>query len=124
MPHRPLSYCTWPGGCSNKVVSGRCPEHKRKYERDRGSASKRGYGREWQRIRDDYLDRHPFCEAEEGCTELATQVDHIDGGGPRGDNSDANLQALCARHHSKKTVAVDGGFGRAILSESLRGPGR
>lgn len=124
MPHRPLSYCTWPGGCSNKVQSGRCPEHRRRYERERGSAAKRGYGTKWQKIRIEYLAGHPFCEDPEGCSELATQVDHIDGTGPRGDNSVANLQALCIRHHSRKTATRDGGFGRAILPESLRGPGR
>lgn len=39
-------------------------------------------------------------------------VDHIDGSGPRGDNSDANLMALCHSHHSRKTALKDGGFGR------------
>jgi len=39
-------------------------------------------------------------------------VDHIDGGGPSGDNRWANLQALCQSHHAAKTAANDGGFGR------------
>jgi len=42
----------------------------------------------------------------------AVDVDHIDGSGPRGDNSDKNLRAMAHGHHSRKTVRQDGGFGR------------
>lgn len=78
---------------------------------ERPSSSRRGYGTHWRRVRASYLRRHPICE-EDGCEADAVDVDHIDGSGPRGDNSDANLRALCKPHHSSKTVKHDGGFGR------------
>lgn len=86
---------------------------------ERPSAAKRGYGTKtgWPRIRARYLRAHPMCEVA-GCSRPAVDVDHVDGSGPRGDNSDGNLQALCKPHHSRKTVAVDGGFGRRKVARS------
>lgn len=35
----------------------------RRYERyDRDPDTKKRYGREWQRIRKRYVEKHPFCE--------------------------------------------------------------
>ena len=78
----------------------------------RPSSRERGYGSEWQQIRQRYLTAHVICENPEGCINPATDVDHIDGKGPRGDNDDLNLRALCHSCHSRKTVRQDGGFGR------------
>lgn len=111
MPQKPLSYCTNFPLCRNKTESGRCPDCLRAAERRRGSAAKRGYGRAWERIRAAYLEKHPTCEYPD-CDELATDVNHIDGCGPFGDNSDDNLEALCHPHHSKVTVEQHGGLGR------------
>jgi 5-methylcytosine-specific restriction protein A len=102
MPQKPLSYCTAPR-CKNKTASGRCRSCGSETERERGSAAKRGYDREWLKIRDAYLYRHPVCERDL-CNELATDVHHRDGAGPRGDNSDDNLEALCHSHHSQITA--------------------
>lgn len=84
----------------------------------RPNAAARGYGSRWQAIRKRYLAAHPHCECED-CLRLpfeqrppATDVDHIDGSGPFGDNTDANLCAMAHGHHSRKTVRQDGGFGR------------
>jgi 5-methylcytosine-specific restriction protein A len=79
----------------------------------RPSAAARGYGVHWQRIRASYLRRHPICE-EPDCDQASTDVDHIDGRGPRGDNRDVNLRAYCHSHHSRKTATQDGGFGKKI----------
>ena len=79
----------------------------------RPPSQERGYDHRWRRIAKRYLRRHPVCE-EDGCNAPATCVDHIDGRGPRGDNSDANLRALCHSCHSRKTVRHDGGFGRPV----------
>ena len=78
----------------------------------RPSSRERGYDSEWERIRKAYLDAHPICEDWAGCILPATDVDHLDGRGPKGNNDWANLRALCHPHHSRKTVAQDGGFGR------------
>lgn len=78
---------------------------------DRPSASKRGYGAAWRRLRAVVLAEKPVCE---GCgRESATDVDHkIRRGEPGGTDDMANLVALCHRCHSIKTVQQDGGFGR------------
>jgi 5-methylcytosine-specific restriction protein A len=98
---------------------GLCPacEAKRQKRIDaaRPSSVKRGYDEHWWRIRRCYLRAHPTCEMLD-CFAPATEVDHRDGSGPRGDNSDVNLMALCKPCHSRKTVAHDGGFGRSIQS--------
>lgn len=63
----------------------------------------RGYDGRWRRVRAAYLASHPCCETPR-CPEPATQVHHRDGRGPRGDNSPANLAALCASCHSRITA--------------------
>lgn len=82
------------------------------YDARRGSASSRGYGRAWAARRARYLADHPWCAAE-GCGEPAVEVDHIVPRRRGGSDEDANLQGLCRRHHSEKTVRQDGGLGRS-----------
>lgn len=81
----------------------RCGEH--------ALASGNRYAGQWRSIRAQYLVTHQQCEWAQ-CEKAAVAVDHIDGGGPSGDNRWANLQALCQSHHAAKTAANDGGFGR------------
>jgi 5-methylcytosine-specific restriction protein A len=81
----------------------------------RPSASRRGYDAQWQRFRVSYLRLHPLCVACErnGLLTPALHVDHVvamEKGGGKYDLS--NLQGLCHSHHSVKTCAEDGGFGR------------
>ena len=80
------------------------------YDRGRGSAAKRGYDRRWQRLRKLVLARQPICQAV-GCMAAATEVDHITPRRRGGDDSLANLQALCKAHHSLKTAREDGRWG-------------
>lgn len=81
--------------------------HKKRAPDYRPSASQRGYGGRWQRLRANYLARHPLCEEclNEGRTVMATVVDHIDP--HRGDKelfyNEDNWQSLCTRHHNSKT---------------------
>lgn len=112
MPQKPLSYCTDFPRCKKKTSSGRCSSCRSDAERRRGSAAKRGYGRAWERIRRNYIERNPVCERP-GCWLRATDVNHKDGKGPLGDNSPENLEALCHGHHSEETARHHGGFGRA-----------
>lgn len=92
---------------------------KRMNDRQRGSASQRGYGVKWQRARDAYLAAHPLCVECEKRNNLipATVVDHIVP--HKGDvnlfwDSAGNWQALCAPCHNRKTVTEDGGFGNKV----------
>lgn len=116
MPNRNLGTCTTPG-CSTRVTSGRCPtcraRTQRAQDRARPTPAQRGYRQGWAA---GYLAEHPTCAA---CGQLATIPDHVipraqlvDMGVP---DPDAwhRLQPLCARCHGRKTVAVDGGFGRS-----------
>ena len=66
MPKMPRRPCGFPG-CPNLTDGRFCEEHakqeNRRYERyQRDPATKRRYGRAWQRIRDRYAAAHPFCE--------------------------------------------------------------
>ena len=80
--------CTVCGRLSERT---RCLKHRQTL-----SAAARGYGRAWERIRAAYIALHPVCE-ESACDEALVEVDHIDGRGPDGDNSDGNLQPLCGQ---------------------------
>ena len=84
-------------------------------EKQRGSSTKRGYGRRWQKARRYYFNRHPLCVHCEaaGKITVATDLDHIT---PHKGNmqvfwDSSNWQGLCKPCHSKKTAGEDGGFG-------------
>ena len=76
--------------------------------RPRASASERGYGASWRRVRDAHLADHPDCAR---CGAPATDVDHRVSRARGGDEDDDNLQSLCHACHARKTARVDGGFG-------------
>ena len=76
------------------------------YEPPRGSASSRGYGRLWQKVRKMFLVEHPLCmdcEAK-GLTTPATEVHHVRSlkGNPGLAYDPANLQALCKMCHNRR----------------------
>lgn len=62
----------------------------------------------WQRLRASVLAGEPLCRhcLWQGRIVPATDVDHVSG--DPGDNSAANLQALCHACHSRKTAADHG----------------
>lgn len=104
-------------GCTELTDGAKCEQHRlagrRTADRRRPGAWARGYNARWERTRRAYIREHPRCE-HPTCSELATDVDHIDGLGPTGPRGHdwPNLQALCHSHHSVKTAAQDGAFGR------------
>jgi len=105
-------------GCPAIVVGRFCDAHQKAYNQKRYAnrhAHQKLYDYKWQKARDYYLSKHPFCRQceHDGMTTAATEVDHIDP--HKGDpaifwNKD-NWQALCKPCHSRKTVQEDGGFG-------------
>jgi len=100
-------------GCHDLVDRpGLCPKHlavirekrsnaDRAMDRNRDSASERGYGIEWRKFRARYLAAHPACSR---CKSAATDVHHIvplSDGGQLLDES--NVEALCHTCHSRET---------------------
>lgn len=118
MPRRPPRACAVPG-CPAVVEGGaRCPDHVRALRREadslRPTAARRGYDASWRRVRLAHLKRQPLCvECERfGVAAPATDVDHVVPLRRGGTHAASNLQSLCHFHHSRKTAAEDGAFGR------------
>jgi 5-methylcytosine-specific restriction enzyme A len=90
-------------------------EVKRELDRQRPSATQRGYDARWRKARARYLAEHPLCAScqAEGRLTPATVVDHIVP--HRGDTrlfwDETNWAVLCKRCHDRKTVR-DGRWGR------------
>ncbi len=98
-----------------------CKEAKQVQDRQRGTASNRGYGARWQKARKQYLKAHPLCECED-CKEnklikVATVVDHII---PHKGNMTlfwdrTNWQTMTKTCHDRKTAKYDGAWGKKII---------
>jgi 5-methylcytosine-specific restriction enzyme A len=85
------------------------PLARNEYDRGRGSASKRGYDRAWQKVRVQHLQMEPlcrFCKAQ-GIVRAAEVVDHIQTVRDRPELrlDHANLRSLCESHHNARTAA-------------------
>ncbi len=128
MPIKPGHPCAH-RGCPAIVRDGRyCAEHKtdsQAYDQRRGASSQRGYGSRWRRLRFMVLRADPLCadpwgvHKKTGEVVLATDVDHIVAKSAGGTDAMDNLQPLCHACHSKKTSAVDGGFGNQVNVEGI-----
>jgi len=115
MPKRARKICAAPGCPDLALANGSlCEAHEQarveKYNARRPSASALGYDAHWRAIRAAHLAEHPLCVE---CGKPGTHVDHILAKVDGGADDEANLQTLCARHHSIKTATHDGGFGNA-----------
>jgi len=108
VPMKPAKPCKHPS-CPNLTHDYYCDDHKSLYVRESGS--KRGYNYKWQKLRKQFLKRHPLCEAckQNGKYVTATVVDHIIP--HRGNENlmwdEGNWQSLCKRCHDKKTGTHD-----------------
>lgn len=117
MASRPKRPCRYPR-CPALVESGYCEEHSseaKRYDKERGSASARGYGKAWQHLRKEILLRDSYTCQDCGCfvgmRKGDAHVDHITSKDRGGTDDESNLQTLCESCHSRKTVLEDGGFG-------------
>jgi 5-methylcytosine-specific restriction protein A len=119
MPVKLLRPCNQPG-CPELTGDGYCPEHKKakaqKYDKDRGSASERGYNSRWAAYSRLYRKKNPLCVEclKEDRITGSQHVDHIIAVKGKDDPlfwDPKNHQALCQPHHSSKTAKEDGGFG-------------
>lgn len=109
MPYRPKSHAQ------------EMSERRKRAPDDRVSASKRGYGATWQKLRLIKLNDQPICQ-QPGCLKPATDVDHIIARVRGGEDTLENLQSLCHQHHSMKTAREDRGFGRAPIQTKEQKP--
>ena len=118
MPHAAPHPCNQ-YGCRAVLPRGTryCAQHQRAVyqaaDRERGSSTERGYGRQWRKVRAAVLADEPLCRmcAEQGTTMAATEVDHVDGNSSNNDR--ANLRPLCKPCHSRRTLR-DQGWGRRV----------
>ncbi|WP_126974649.1 HNH endonuclease [Frigidibacter oleivorans] len=103
MPNRGPRIC----GCGRAVAAGdRCPcqaerdrERKARFDKGRPSASARGLGADWRKLRARHLRSHPLCAF---CGAPATDVDHRipRSVAPERRLDPTNLQSLCTSCHS------------------------
>lgn len=96
----PIKPCLAPRCPHPAVYRGRCRRHAREWNRQTHRNRDVYKSRRWKYLRRRILFENPLCP----CGELATTVDHIvplkDGGLVL---ARANLQALCASCHSRKS---------------------
>jgi 5-methylcytosine-specific restriction protein A len=88
-----------------------CPSRKsqaRDRDRDRTSASQRGYDHAWRKFRIGYLGRHPLCAdcLERGVVRPVYEVHHLRKvtTNPKLRLVDANLRSLCTPCHAVRTA--------------------
>jgi 5-methylcytosine-specific restriction protein A len=122
MPMAALRPCA-AHGCPALVRRGRCPAHTTQVSRERGSASARGYGASWRRLRALVLLQEPFCRAcrAQGRVTASQDVDHIRPRALGGTDDRGNLQGLCHACHSAKTLREQRGGGAKSLEPHILG---
>jgi len=114
---RARRFCAHPG-CTIRVPKGRCREHARAYDRQRGTAAERLYTSRWQRISKRWLSKpgHQLCVycQEKGRITAAECIDHEPP--HRGDPvlfwDQSTWRPACISCNSRKAVLQEGGFGR------------
>ncbi len=110
MPSMPDRPCTAPRCYKMASKGGRCEDHQPEpwCTSKAKSASDRGYGYQWKKIRskalirDAHLCQHCF---KKGIITVATDVDHIIPKAKGGTNALENLQSLCNSCHKIKTAS-------------------
>lgn len=122
MPTAPRHPCSVPG-CHQLTATRYCDAHAATEQRPgwastTGSASSRGYGARWRKLRLAILRRDPVCVI---CRRKpAGVVDHITPKAAGGTDDEANLRGLCRGCHAAKT-AQDAQLGRMRAAGARRG---
>lgn len=105
-PKRPCRYRGCPKLTDHK--SGYCEDHRKLMERHyekftRGYNQHERYGRNWRKVRDRYISRHPLCEVcqQHGKYVMADLVHHKKPIAAGGTNTEENLQSLCISCHER-----------------------
>jgi 5-methylcytosine-specific restriction protein A len=115
MPSAAQKICRVPG-CGKTL----CKIHssaEKQFDKSRGSASARGYGRTWQKLSKIVLARDPLCKIAKLCVTRAigrngailllpspsSVADHIVPKSKGGKDEVSNLQGACKRCHDHKT---------------------
>ncbi|MBB4287503.1 HNH endonuclease [Roseospira goensis] len=96
MPRRAPTVCPHCGGTHPHGV--RCP----RLRDTRPSASRRGYGTDWRRLRAELMPEGTRCRM---CGKPAAHLDHILPKSRGGTDDPSNLQPLCHKCHNRKTAA-------------------
>ena len=108
MPYAAPRTC---GGCGALVLPRqRCPSCVRARDQARGSARRRGYDAQWERLRQE-MPKTPCADCG-APWQPGFHLDHVQRKRDGGPSEARNLEWRCPRHHSAVTVAFDGGFGR------------
>lgn len=110
MPKLPPRPCTAPRCKQMSVSGGRCKQHQQKaWASSEGkTATERGYGHSWRKVRKQALERDQYlCQEclKHGIATLATDVDHIINKAQGGTDELNNLQSLCNPCHKNKTIS-------------------
>lgn len=122
MPYRPKRPCSYPG-CPELTDGQYCERHRKqesarynRYERD--PATRKRYGRDWEKMRARYISAHPLCERCQAAGRLkqAEEVHHILPLSKGGTHEESNLMSLCTSCHSEITAREGGRWGNRISS--------
>lgn len=114
MPIRASKPCRQPGCAAVATAGAYCAAHQDTAkagsfaDKSRGTATERGYGAQWAKIRRRILSRDKgLCQLclVAGNYRPAKSVDHIRPKFEGGDDADDNLQSLCQLCHTAKTAA-------------------
>jgi 5-methylcytosine-specific restriction enzyme A len=83
-------------------------ERKAQLDRNRPSPAARGYDRDWDCFRHDYLRDFPICQWP-GCQQAATEVHHLERIRLRPELRlhRSNVRGYCKGHHSSVTATED-----------------
>jgi 5-methylcytosine-specific restriction protein A len=128
MAQRPARPCSQPGCPALVTREARCPTHERAHEASdrqrRGSATQRGYGKDWQEVSRPYLKANPWCARcqREGRGQVqARVVGHkvaIRDGGER--MNPRNWESLCVSCNTKQ-AHDDGAYSQNANPKTERG---
>lgn len=126
MPTAPKHPCS-KAGCPNLTDRKYCPEHapiqasedsEKAWRTSKETASTRGYGARWRKLRLMILARDPVCVL---CRQRpSTTVDHVMPKSRGGQDEESNLRGLCSRCHAAKSTAEGNQARRYGVEEARR----